>query len=1469
MATEAGVAYVTILPSMRGFAPALNSGIQKDVGSAGQSAGSNFGARMVGALGTAVKGASIGATIFGGLALKSGLNRLTTIQNATQSLTTILGDAGAAAKLMGEIKKTVNGTPFNLDQFADAGKNLAAMNIPAAKVPGILTAIGNAAATSGKGAEGVASLVDTFGKMAAQGQVSLDQVWSISSTGVPALQILANGFGETTTGMKKLISDGAVPANKAIDILTKGIQDGSKGAAGSTIAFGGAMQGLRQTFTGAFGGMKAAVARFGAAALSPFLGLMTAGATGTGAFLDKIAKKVTPVMQTAANAVGSLISGLTGAKFAGVGKPLDAWVAKGEAVRAMLGRIRDGASGLYAFVTKGDFTGAFSRAFGVDEDSPVVDYMFKIRDAVVQVVAQFKQVDLSSVQSALSGTGTAFASIGGVFSTVRDNMAVLKPAISDVGTAMAGLAGGSGVILSNLLHILSGTVQFFADHTTIATAAILALTGAMAASGPISQAYKLAYIIRTPLMVAQTIQAYVQAGATTALTAAINANTIANGGNAAVAKQRLGVMIATKTWSLITAAATAVWSAATTVATAVGIAWLTVQEQGLLAATRMGAALVWQKAVMIASATWTGIVTAAQWAWNAAMSANPLLLIIIGIAALVAGLVLFFTKTETGRKIITAVWGAIKTAIGAVVDWFTQTAWPALKRAWDAIATAALWLWNDVLKPAWDAIATAAKWLWGTIFKPVFTAVAAAFAVVGDVVMGVWNGFLSPVFQLIGAIVSWLWTSIFSVVIGAIVTGWKVLAAVFTWAWSVIGPVFQLIGAIASWLWDSVLSGVITFIKVEWAAMAAIFTWAWGNVLKPVFNAIGAAASWLWNTVLSPVIGWIKARWSDLMLGMQTLWATVLKPALSAIGAAFQWVWNTIISPVIGFIKTAWDGLMTGIKAVWESVLKPVFNAISTAVGAVKTAFENVVAGIKTVWDGLIEVAKAPVKFVVNTIINDVFIKGFNKLAGIFGTDPISPIELPKGFARGGPVRGPGTGTSDSIPAMLSDGEHVTREKQARKYPGLLTAINSGAYRGPDMPQYLAGGGFVESMMNTVKAKFPQAVLNSGLRPGDPGYHGRGQAADLGWSARPGGAGNAYLAAMNTWLYDTYGKGTAELIYDGLGDNRPDIKNGSAHTYSPGTQAQHHNHVHWALDSLDVLKGAGGAASGSGGGSGGSSVLDFLGGLNPIKWLTDKVSGLFGKAGNSGFAKFATGLPKKLLSLVAGKFTGLFDASGTASSGTGIDQWITQAISPNRTGVGAGWIPGLHTLIMRESGGNARAVNNTDSNAAAGHPSKGLMQLIDTTFSAYRDKTLVNDVFDPLANIVAGINYIKARYGGIENVQQADPNKPAKGYDSGGFLMPGVQSVFNATGRPEPVLTTQQWQTAARGIELATRIASSSTGMADGGSLLEEVAGLRNDLEAHGKYVAAVIADRNDEAVNRTISDNRRRVGAGTSRVTT
>ncbi len=95
------------------------------------------------------------------------------------------------------------------------------------------------------------------------------------------------------------------------------------------------------------------------------------------------------------------------------------------------------------------------------------------------------------------------------------------------------------------------------------------------------------------------------------------------------------------------------------------------------------AILVIQGAVMAwtaAQAAWTAVqtvATGAQWLWNAALAANPIGLIIIGVIALVAGIVLLWQHSEAFRGIMTAVWGAVWGAIKSVWDWVSSN-WPLL-----------------------------------------------------------------------------------------------------------------------------------------------------------------------------------------------------------------------------------------------------------------------------------------------------------------------------------------------------------------------------------------------------------------------------------------------------------------------------------------------------------------------------------------------------------------------------------------------------------------------------------------------------------------------------------------------------------------------------------------------------------------------------------------------------------------------
>ena len=94
----------------------------------------------------------------------------------------------------------------------------------------------------------------------------------------------------------------------------------------------------------------------------------------------------------------------------------------------------------------------------------------------------------------------------------------------------------------------------------------------------------------------------------------------------------------------------------------------------------------------------------------------------------------------------------------------------------------------------------------------------------------------------------------------------------------------------------------------------------------------------------------------------------------------------------------------------------------------------------------------------------------------------------------------------------------------------------------------------------------------------------------------------------------------------------------------------------------------------------------------------------------------------------------------------GLDGWIAEAL--RICDIPQSYAPGLKKIIMAESGGNPRAINNWDANARAGSPSQGLMQTIPSTFRAYVHPSLAGrPITDPVANITAGLRYMIANYG--------------------------------------------------------------------------------------------------------------------------
>ena len=255
-------------------------------------------------------------------------------------------------------------------------------------------------------------------------------------------------------------------------------------------------------------------------------------------------------------------------------------------------------------------------------------------------------------------------------------------------------------------------------------------------------------------------------------------------------------------------------------------------------------------------------VAAAQAALNLVMNANPIFLVVTAVSALVAGLGLFFTKTETGRE----VWAN-----------FTEM----LKFGWDSVVSFFSSSWNDVLKPVISGIGDAISWLWNDVLKPIG----------GLFVSGV------------------------SAVINAFQLGASVISDV----------VLPAIGTAFTWLWDNAVSPVFTFLVEGWNAVFYAYSETWTWLKTNVIDAFYTAILWLWNEGVSPALDWISSKWdwmtSALNAGFVFVRDTVfsgLKDALNAVKSSFEFA--------VDAIGQAWDRIRELTKKPVQFVVNTVYN---------------------------------------------------------------------------------------------------------------------------------------------------------------------------------------------------------------------------------------------------------------------------------------------------------------------------------------------------------------------------------------------------------------------------------------------------------------------------------------------------------------------------------------------------------------
>ena len=266
-------------------------------------------------------------------------------------------------------------------------------------------------------------------------------------------------------------------------------------------------------------------------------------------------------------------------------------------------------------------------------------------------------------------------------------------------------------------------------------------------------------------------------------------------------------------------------------------------------------------------------------ALNTTMLANPIVLIIAAIAALVAAFIYLWNNCDGFRQFWIDLWENVKQV--------AITVWTAIK---------------EFFSQVWETIKT----IFSTVFEVIKTLVTTYFNLYKTIIQ-----------------------TVFNTVKTVITTIWEAIKGVFTTVFNVIKTLVTTYFNIYKTIIQTVLTIIQTVITTVWNTIKTVIT--------TVLNAIKTIFSTVWNaikTIISAVVGAIKG----LITGDFTAVKNSITTIMNTIKSTISTIWNTIrstISTVLGAIKGA-------VTSVFNGIVNAVKGAMGNVLNAVKTGFSNV-----------------------------------------------------------------------------------------------------------------------------------------------------------------------------------------------------------------------------------------------------------------------------------------------------------------------------------------------------------------------------------------------------------------------------------------------------------------------------------------------------------------------------------------------
>lgn len=332
---------------------------------------------------------------------------------------------------------------------------------------------------------------------------------------------------------------------------------------------------------------------------------------------------------------------------------------------------------------------------------------------------------------------------------------------------------------------------------------------------------------------------------------------------------------------------------------------------------------------------------------------NPWVVLIAGIAAVVAGLVWFFTQTKTGQKAWQTFTQFLSNAWQKLVS-IAQSTWNAIVNVFTTAIDKVKSVWNGItgfFSSLWQGIVSVAQSVWNSIVSVFTTA---------------WNGFIQAISPIIDAFKN-LWNS---------------LTEFFTVLWQKIVSIAQTIWNGLSTFFLSLWQGIVSVATPIWNGLTTVITTVW-NVIKTVvqtgINAISAVIQTtmtilqtIWSTIWNMIVLVAQTVWNVITTAVQT-GITMISSIIQATLTIIQIVWSTIWNVIVIVAQTVWNMVVTVISTA-INVVASIIQAITQAIQGNWEAVWNTIVSITTaVWNSITSVVSAGingVRSVITAVMN-------------------------------------------------------------------------------------------------------------------------------------------------------------------------------------------------------------------------------------------------------------------------------------------------------------------------------------------------------------------------------------------------------------------------------------------------------------------------------------------------------------------